>query len=152
MTLRRTLRMHRRFMRHNCRVFACDNMTQRLRRWVALPDDDDGNSLPFHLDEQGNSSLSLGCFLTNICRARTSHCLSSSAKCSIERPLQSPFQLSCENTDLIAILHNTLTHSYYHLHHYTFTLVTPCNNFSCFNSLYGVLSAPETRTTSIESR
>lgn len=34
-------------------------MTQRVRRWVALPDDDDGNSLPFHLDEQGNSTLSL---------------------------------------------------------------------------------------------
>jgi len=34
-------------------------MTQRVRRWATLPDDDGGNSLPFHLDEQGNSSLSL---------------------------------------------------------------------------------------------
>jgi hypothetical protein len=31
-------------------------MTKRLRRWVALSDDEDG--LPYHLDEQGNINLS----------------------------------------------------------------------------------------------
>ena len=29
-------------------------MARRLRRWIALDDDEDNNVLPYHLDEQGS--------------------------------------------------------------------------------------------------
>jgi hypothetical protein len=42
-------------------------MTKRLRSWVALSEDED-NSLPYHLDEQGTPTL-----VRSDCRTRASH-------------------------------------------------------------------------------
>jgi len=58
-------------------------MTKRLRRWVALSDDED--TLPYHLDEQGISLPKHA----NVSRTRTSHQQPAHTRCRLKRHVQS---------------------------------------------------------------